>query len=1460
MTFKTFDEIDAETGPAGLFMDYAQKPTTPPLAGYDTPATITAAQEIASRSTVAAAFRQDNTIASLLSRKDTGVDNEDDGQFDPVAYIRDNKLEGYENSFMGVMNGRRADAVKAQIEMEKRDRETLAASGWAGTFAQIAAGVFDAPILIPGSVAVRGVKGGWSMGRSALMAGASAAVTQAATEGFLQATQETRTGAESLVNIGAAAVLGSLLGGGVAAVLGKNERISATKALENIADIQSGVKPNEFVPAQVLADRSPAGAGADVAEGAFYVDPIQRARTREDLAVEGTAASFAVEKTAWFNPVLRATQRYAASARQVGNVLYENTIYRAMHSAGDTTGVSVEAAIRTRVTALQAEAMNAAEASYKEMWAGAPVLDRATGRTNGSRLSKDDFYNAVGRAMRNGDEDANPYVARAAQGYRKLFDDFTKDALKLRLLDEGDLDVKTAASYFSRVYNRDKLLASEPDFLDTIGRHFAERMAKAYDEEAGQVSAARAKYRQRMEDINLSGSERSARIDQIGAEGKALDERNAHLNDLVDDLTEARGRLREAVDDAAKAAARDEVKKIVAQGGEELQNYLTQRANLRARMRNLTERSPDAQTRRYEKISQRIDDAQETAKRAVVASGKRLRNIMNRLATDPVGQAESALGDALKEADRIQKAIVASDRRLAALEKASEGGDQPEGLAVFWQQRRAEQEAARATAQTLIDELEKLSVRGINAEELRAALSSTPGKPVEQQAAGAAKRKGQRESKLLKQGVKITQNEFGVIDAERLVAALNKLLDDVAGQAGERSIRRGEAVGRMKERAAKLTPDEVKARAEAQNNQFARVLEAVENRFDGKWGPRRALGLEKGETYDFEAAGRSTAKEIYDKITGKEPLDDNLPTFITKITSGPLKDRTFMVPDELLQGKGWLKDDVREVANRYARSMAGEIELTRRFGKADMSDQLGQIAQEYSDMRVAVDRVGSIDELNAILGRDKFGKRADLAKAKLDAQQVLAQDEASAITDTKAGRDLIRGTYGQGVNNSNFASVSRSLMHFNYLRQMGGVLLANITDFYRPAMVHGLGPYLRTMPQALAQAFDAGSGGFKASLKEAKLAGLVSERVTRSLMAANGDIADPFLTKTTQVERFMQKATGLASRWNFVNLFTDAQQAIASSMSQHRVLEAVLGNGGKDGSFVKGDGTRLLRLLGVDERTQGDIARLFGKYGETVDEIRVANTERWLQEGGTPEQIARNENAVRVYRAAINTDVNSIVSRRGIGDAPLFANHPIGKMLTQFSGYAMGAHSRVMIRGLQEGHARLVGGLLAMTALGAMTSYLAAWRGGKERWDKYTRETAKNPTLLIGEGLDRSGFFPILFDLANRAERVSGAAGYDYRVNPIKSPIAMLGGGSGAGLTSTRSSDSSAAIGAIAGPSVGLFDSVIAVGRVAGDKATGKTPPKRDVNQALSALPFQSYYGMREMLQVLTGNSNYTRQ
>ena len=186
---------------------------------------------------------------------------------------------------------------------------------------------------------------------------------------------------------------------------------------------------------------------------------------------------------------------------------------------------------------------------------------------------------------------------------------------------------------------------------------------------------------------------------------------------------------------------------------------------------------------------------------------------------------------------------------------------------------------------------------------------------------------------------------------------------------------------------------------------------------------------------------------------------------------------------------------------------------------------------------------------------------------------------------------MIRGSHKSAENMTNFASVTRSLMSFNYLRQMGGVLLANMTDFYRPAMVHGIVPYLQHLPGLASEVFGKGSAGLKLSLEEARKAGLVTERITHSMMQSNGDVLDPFIGRTTQIERFMHKGTQIASRWNLINVFTDAQQAISATLSQHRILEAVLGGSG-DGTFLHTPGQDLLRMLGIDRQTQADKNRV----------------------------------------------------------------------------------------------------------------------------------------------------------------------------------------------------------------------------------------------------------------------------
>jgi hypothetical protein len=136
----------------------------------------------------------------------------------------------------------------------------------------------------------------------------------------------------------------------------------------------------------------------------------------------------------------------------------------------------------------------------------------------------------------------------------------------------------------------------------------------------------------------------------------------------------------------------------------------------------------------------------------------------------------------------------------------------------------------------------------------------------------------------------------------------------------------------------------------------------------------------------------------------------------------------------------------------------------------------------------------------------------------------------------------------------------------------------------------------------------------------------------------------------------------------------------------------------------------------------------------------------------------------------------------------------------------------------------------------------------------------KNPGILIGDGLDRSGVFPLMFEFANRMEKLTGGMGYDYRVNPLKSPIIAAGGGSPVGVVTNRASDSSGVLSSLLGPSAGIIDSGLAAGRVVSDVARGRQPTRHDKNTAVSILPYNSYLGARELLQYMMGNSPYARQ
>jgi hypothetical protein len=279
------------------------------------------------------------------------------------------------------------------------------------------------------------------------------------------------------------------------------------------------------------------------------------------------------------------------------------------------------------------------------------------------------------------------------------------------------------------------------------------------------------------------------------------------------------------------------------------------------------------------------------------------------------------------------------------------------------------------------------------------------------------------------------------------------------------------------------------------------------------------------------------------------------------------------------------------------------------------------------------------------------------------------------------------------------------------------------------------------------------------------------------------------------------------------------QKSIASVISQNRILRAA-----EMYEKVAEKDRAFLAYVGIDQSMAERIAAQFAEHGETIEKVRVANTEKWT------DAVAR-----RHYRAAMNQDVDSIITTKGVADTPLLANTPFGRAALQFKGFGLASHQRVLLRGLQEPQARFVGGIVAMTTVGMMITWLKAQTGNR---DEKLTNIATNPGQWISEGLDRSGIFSIFFEVANMAEKATG-------VNPIKSPMKAF---DATGSISQKNQNRNL-LGAVAGPTAGRIQDVGILGNAARKLAVGEDITASDKNALERSVPLNSYFGLRSMIR-----------
>lgn len=522
---------------------------------------------------------------------------------------------------------------------------------------------------------------------------------------------------------------------------------------------------------------------------------------------------------------------------------------------------------------------------------------------------------------------------------------------------------------------------------------------------------------------------------------------------------------------------------------------------------------------------------------------------------------------------------------------------------------------------------------------------------------------------------------------------------------------------------------------------------------------------------------------VFNNLTGRGKGD--MPEWIVPVTRGPLKERTFNIPDEMVED--FLENDMEAVLRRYSRTMAAEVELADKFGRADMKEQIAAINKEYDQLSAAAKTPEERINLNKLRQRD--------------------------ITNLEAFRDMIRGTYRAADNASDWSKITRAALTWNYIRLLGGVTLSSITDAARLVGVHGVRATMREALPALVRNVKA----TKISVADAKALGAVTERVLQSRLASLADLTDPY-AYGSRFERFLSNTSNAFSKATGLAWWNDTMKSIASVMTQNRMMRNALdwnGAGKTERAYMA--------MLGIDEDMAQRIAAQFRKYGIEEDGIYGANVGRW-----------DDDLAVRAWAAALNKDVDRTIIQKGVADTPLWMKTNWGKLIMQFKSFGLASHQRVLIAGLQERPHRLAEQMVFASSLGMLVSYLKYVERGD--FDEAKRLT-ENPGLWVMNGLDRSGILSIPFEISNTAEKL-GLPG-------MMTAAQAIAGAPDQGGSASRYA-SRGKIGAVAGPSLGIFEDLATIAQ----QLSQGDLKKSGANAMIRQMPGATLPGIRTAIHV----------
>lgn len=410
-------------------------------------------EERPSVSEIAKAFyRQENIIGAFVSKEaglpDSTKDNPD---YDPYGlFTEEEKLDqAFVSNALYADNDEELEAVRRQMAQERTDRETMARGGATSFVVGLPVMMADPISLLSiGGVALNTYRAGKGILTGAAVMGSVVGVDTAIQEAALHTQQLTRTYGESATNISAGMLLGGVLGGTAAKLSTYGVDAKMIDAYEDVMNVEpkiaEGINPTIDAVTEPVGSRS---VGAQQVLG--------------DTQVSGTIAKKLV-KLLGFDPLSRTITSENPTTRLIATMMAENPI-----KMDGNVLQAAESLAKAHSGKLGTSLQNNANlfAEYKSA---------------GGKMNRKQFNEAVSTAIRKGDSDIPQVKASADYWNKELYTPLKDEMVALKLLPE-DVDVKTANNYLNRVWNKNKISANFPQFINKVSNWLAEKDVKLFE-------------------------------------------------------------------------------------------------------------------------------------------------------------------------------------------------------------------------------------------------------------------------------------------------------------------------------------------------------------------------------------------------------------------------------------------------------------------------------------------------------------------------------------------------------------------------------------------------------------------------------------------------------------------------------------------------------------------------------------------------------------------------------------------------------------------------------------------------------------------------------------------------------------------------------------------------------------------------------------------------------------------